>query len=92
MENYKYKIDGVGDPIKLPSTKIAAPSHQGFTGGWFFEFITVELKSQLQQTPYKEKVRLSQGDACIGYDQTDNVDRAPPDTLPWGRERGQRYH
>jgi hypothetical protein len=65
VESYRYKINGVGDPIKLPSTKIAAPSHKGFIGGWFFEFITFELKEKLEQTPYKEKVRLSRGDACI---------------------------
>ena len=58
VENYRYRDGGAGPFMKLPYTKIAAPSHQGFTGGWFFEFITVELRSKFIESPYRQKVRL----------------------------------
>lgn len=58
VENYWYRHGDVGLPIRLPFTKIWAPSHGGFTGGWFFEFVTRDFVAQLKKDVYKTEVRV----------------------------------
>lgn len=53
---YLYQ-DAAGNSRRIPYTKIWAPSHGGFTGGWFFEYIPNELKGQLKAPPLSDKVR-----------------------------------
>ena len=55
ISGYKYK-DSEGNEASIPWTKVWAPSHQGFTGGWFLEHSTDELNKMLKEGPYSEKV------------------------------------
>ena len=80
LSGYKYKDDN-GVEQQLKYTKIWAPHHHGFTGGWHLDTFLPCLHGELNSDAYKDKWRIA-APVAPDYKRDNPIEGPPPPVRP----------